>query len=108
MSTFALSRLTVVLRPQRLQKALGVLEEFDEKILDAAVREVSGSGARTPMGVPLIPKSLLEVYTTAGAAEAVAEALVAAARTGDAGDGKVVITGVEDAVDIRTGARGGL
>jgi nitrogen regulatory protein P-II 1 len=53
--------------------------------------------------VDFVPKVRLEVLTTDGQAEKVANTIVEAARTGKIGDGKLWIQPVEIAVRIRTG-----
>ena len=56
--------------------------------------------------VDFVPKVRLEVVVDDDVAHSVVEAIVAAARTGQIGDGKVWTTPVEDLVRIRTGERG--
>ena len=53
-----------------------------------------------------VPKVRLEVVVEDDLAERVVEAIVAAARTGRIGDGKIFVSGVEEAIRIRTGERG--
>jgi nitrogen regulatory protein P-II 1 len=56
--------------------------------------------------VDLVPKARIEVLVEDAEADAVIEALVAAARTGKIGDGKVWSVPVDTAVRVRTGERG--
>lgn len=56
--------------------------------------------------VDLIPKTRIEVLTTAERADEVVKAIVSSAGTGSIGDGKVWVVPVEQAVRIRTGERG--
>jgi nitrogen regulatory protein P-II 1 len=56
--------------------------------------------------VDLLPKIKLEMVIPSDRKDEVIGALVAAARTGNIGDGKIFVTPVEDAYTIRTGARG--
>ena len=56
--------------------------------------------------IDLVPKVKIEVVVDDDRADAVVEAIVAAAATGKIGDGKVWVTTVEDLVRIRTGERG--
>jgi nitrogen regulatory protein P-II 1 len=46
------------------------------------------------------------VLATDADADGILEAIVASARSGEVGDGKVFVTPVEDVVRIRTGERG--
>lgn len=48
-------------------------------------------------------RARLEVYVRAGDAEAIARAIIDAARTGSAGDGIVAVVPVEAAYRVRTG-----
>ena len=56
--------------------------------------------------VDFLPKVKLEVALSDGMVDAATEAIVAAARTGKIGDGKIFITPVEEAIRIRTGETG--
>jgi nitrogen regulatory protein P-II 1 len=56
--------------------------------------------------VDFLPKVKIEILLEDERAAAVTEAIVAAARTGRIGDGKIFISPVDDAVRIRTGERG--
>ncbi len=56
--------------------------------------------------VDFLPKVKLEVVVEDGLAERVVEAIALAARTGRIGDGKIFVSGVEEALRIRTGERG--
>ena len=56
--------------------------------------------------IEFVPKSRLEILVADEDAARVVDAIEAAARTGDIGDGKVAVLPVEDVVRIRTGERG--
>ena len=56
--------------------------------------------------VDFLPKVKIEVVCTDDVVERAVEAIMAAARTGRIGDGKIFITNVEEVVRIRTGERG--
>lgn len=56
--------------------------------------------------VDLLPKIHLEVVVPSDRVEEVVRALVAAARTGRIGDGKIFVYDVEDAIRIRNQERG--
>jgi nitrogen regulatory protein P-II 2 len=53
--------------------------------------------------VNFLPKVRIEVAVPAAGADKAVEALAAAARTGQIGDGKIFVTPIEHAVRIRTG-----
>jgi nitrogen regulatory protein P-II 1 len=56
--------------------------------------------------IDLIPKTQIEILVDDGQVTDVVEAIVAAAKTGQIGDGKVWVTTAEDVIRIRTGERG--
>ena len=53
--------------------------------------------------VSFLPKLKIEVAVETGLVAGVVEAITASARTGQIGDGKIFVTGLEQAVRIRTG-----
>ena len=56
--------------------------------------------------VEFVPKVRLEVIVTNELAGGAVAAIESAAKTGEIGDGKIVVVAVEDVVRIRTGERG--
>ena len=56
--------------------------------------------------VDLLPKIKIEVIVATSRAEEVLTALVAAARTGQIGDGKIFVSEITEAIRIRNGDRG--
>ncbi len=59
-----------------------------------------------PLHVEFTPKAAIEVAVPEQFVERVVEAIVAAARTGEVGDGKIFVMPLDDVVRIRTGERG--
>lgn len=55
--------------------------------------------------VSFLPKLKLEVAVTTDQADAVVDAIVAAARTGQIGDGKIFISPIDQVVRVRTGEK---
>jgi len=53
--------------------------------------------------VDFVPKTRIEVAVKDGLVDQVIEAIVAAARTGKVGDGKIFVSELERAIRIRTG-----
>jgi nitrogen regulatory protein P-II 2 len=53
--------------------------------------------------VSFLPKARIEVAVSANQVDRVVEAIVAAAKTGQIGDGKIFVLAVEHALRIRTG-----
>jgi len=76
------------------------------------VTEVKGYGRQkghteiyrgTEYAVSFLPKLKIEVAVAASQAEKVVDAVTAAAKTGQIGDGKIFVFDLEQAVRIRTG-----
>lgn len=55
--------------------------------------------------VSFLPKLKIEVGVAADLADAVVEAIVTSARTGQIGDGKIFVSPLEQAIRIRTGEK---
>jgi nitrogen regulatory protein PII len=56
--------------------------------------------------VDFVPKVKLEIVVEQGLVEQVVEKIIASARTGKIGDGKIFVLPVEEAIRVRTGERG--
>ena len=56
--------------------------------------------------VDLLPKVLLTIFANDGEVKTIIDAIVKSARTGHIGDGKILVSGVENAIRIRTGEEG--
>lgn len=104
---------TAVIKPFKLDDVKTALQEMGVNGL--TVTEASGYGRQrghtevyrgAEYRVDLVPKARIEVLVEDADADAVIEALIAAARTGKIGDGKVWSVPVETAVRVRTGERG--
>jgi nitrogen regulatory protein PII len=54
----------------------------------------------------LLSKVMVTVVIVDGAVDAVIEAIRSSARTGEIGDGKIIVTNVENSIRIRTGESG--
>jgi len=102
-----------VVKPFKLddvKEALGTLG-----ITGLTVSEVQGYGRQkghtevyrgAEYTVDFVPKVRIEVLVDGVDADRVVDALVAAARTGKIGDGKVWVVPVDEVVRVRTGERG--
>ena len=104
---------TAIVRPDKLGAVKSALAEVGAPSL--TVTNVSGRGNQpTKKGqwrgeeytVDLHQKVKIECVVADIAAEDVVDAIVERAATGEPGDGKVFVTPVEDAAQIRTGTRG--
>lgn len=104
---------TAIVKPFALGDVKAALERLG--VLGMTVGEVQGYGRQkghtevyrgAEYAVDFVPKVRIEVVVDEEVAERVIEAVVAAARTGKIGDGKVWTTRVETLVRVRTGERG--
>ncbi len=96
------------------------LEEVREALTDIGVRgmmvtEIKGFGAQSghteiyrgaEYAVNFVPKIKLEIAVNDAMADQVAEAIIAAAKTGKIGDGKIFVLDLEQAMRVRTGETG--
>lgn len=108
-----MKKIEAYIKPFKLDEVKEALMEIG--IEGLSVAEVKGFGRQkghtelyrgSEYQVDFLPKVKIDVVVPDGDAERVVEAVVAAARTGQIGDGKVFISNVEDAVRIRTGESG--
>jgi nitrogen regulatory protein P-II 1 len=108
-----MKKVEAIIRPSRLE---AVRESLVGRCVQAlTVTEVHGTGHEpvatgcyrgTRYAIDLHPKLKLEIVVRDEDAVPIAYTIVDAARSGQVGDGKVLIAHVEDAVRIRTGERG--
>jgi nitrogen regulatory protein P-II 1 len=104
---------TAIIKPHKLDEVKEALQGAG--IAGLTVSEVRGYGRQrghteiyrgAEYTVEFVPKVKLEILSTDAAVEAVIEAVVSAARSGEVGDGKVFVTSVDAVVRIRTGETG--
>jgi len=101
-----------IIRPDKVdqvQQALGQLS-----VSGMTVTEVRGHGRQKghtavyrgkEYNISLLPKMQIETVVPDDAVEAVVQAIIQAARTGEIGDGRVFVTPVMESYKIRTGER---
>ena len=99
-----------VIKPFKLDEVRDALTKIGVQGL--TVTEVKGYGRQkghteiyrgAEYAVSFLPKLKIEVAVNADVADKVVEAIVAAARTGQIGDGKIFVYNLDSAVRIRTG-----
>ena len=104
---------TAVVKPFKMDDVRSALEAFG--VSGMTVSEVAGFGRQrghsevyrgADYQVDTVPKVRIEVLVDDADATDVVDAIVAAARTGRIGDGKVWTIPVDDLVRVRTGERG--
>ena len=104
---------TAIIKPFKLDDVRESLSEIGIQGLTAT--EVKGFGRQkghtelyrgAEYVVDFLPKIKLEVAVGDDQVDAVIEAITNSAKTGKIGDGKIFVTGIEQAIRIRTGETG--
>jgi nitrogen regulatory protein P-II 1 len=106
-------RLLVFIRPHRLEQVKSAIAAVG--VSGMTVSDVRGTG-NSPEStqwfpgeaqvIPLPIRSRIEVVVPDDMKDAVVDAILASAQTGDASDGKIFIQPIETAIRVRTGERG--
>ena len=109
----AMKLITAVIQPNQAGPVREAIEALG--LGGATVTAVSGVGRQKGLSehyrgadyTPhMVPKTKVEVVVNDEVVEGALEAIVAAARTGAIGDGKVWVSPIEEVVRVRTGERG--
>ena len=99
-----------VIKPFKLEEVRDALTRIG--VHGMTVTEVKGYGRQkghmeiyrgAEYAVNFLPKVRIEVAVASDQVERVVDAIAGAAKTGQIGDGKIFVTGIEQAVRIRTG-----
>jgi nitrogen regulatory protein P-II 2 len=99
-----------IIKPFKLDEVRDALTAIG--VHGMTVTEVKGYGRQkghteiyrgTEYAVSFLPKLKVEVAVAANQTDKAVEAITAAAKTGQIGDGKIFVFGLEQAVRIRTG-----
>jgi nitrogen regulatory protein P-II 2 len=102
-----------IIKPHKLEELRDALARLGVRGL--TVTEAKGYGRQrghteiyrgAEYTVNFVPKIKIEVAVPNNQVDKVTEAIIAAAKTGQIGDGKVFVTGIDHAVRIRTGEVG--
>jgi nitrogen regulatory protein P-II 1 len=102
--------IVAIIRPERLSLVLEAL--YRAEVRGLTVTKVQGHGGETEhvetyrgvtVKMDLSPKMRLEIAVSEPFVQPTIDAIVAGARTGDVGDGKIFVMPVERIVRIRTG-----
>jgi nitrogen regulatory protein P-II 1 len=105
---------TAIIKPFKVEEVKEALETFG--VHGLTVSEVNGYGRQkghtevyrgAEYTVDFVPKVKIEVVVEDADAADVVNVVVKSAATGQIGDGKVWVTGVDEIVRVRTGERGG-
>ncbi len=101
-----------IIKPFKLEEVRDALTAIG--VHGLTVTEVKGYGRQkghteiyrgAEYAVSFLPKLKIEVAVNADMADKVVDAIVAAARTGQIGDGKIFVYSLDSAVRIRTGEK---
>ncbi len=104
---------TAIIKPFKLDDVREALSEIG--VQGITVTEVKGFGRQkghtelyrgAEYVVDFLPKVKLEAVVDDGLVEQVIEAVTKSANTGKIGDGKIFVSGIEQAIRIRTGETG--
>ena len=105
-----MKQITAIIKPFKLEEVREALGELG--VSGLTVTEVKGFGRQkghtelyrgAEYVVDFLPKVKVEVVVKDEDVDRVVEAIVAAAKTGKIGDGKIFVTPVEQVIRIRTG-----
>lgn len=109
-----MKKIEAIIRPEKINEVKQALDDIG--IHGMNFIQVTGRGAQRgvvhqgrggeTVTVDLLPKVKVEVVVTDIAVERAIDAIIAAARTGNIGDGKIFVTNIEEAIRVRTGERG--
>jgi nitrogen regulatory protein P-II 1 len=108
-----MKKVEAIIRAEQLQAVQDALDDLG--VSGLTVSEVMGCGRQkgyteqyrgSRVNISLLPKLKVESVVPDEVVDAVIDALVGAAYTGETGDGRLFVYDVEQAVRIRTGERG--
>jgi len=108
-----MKKIEAIIKPFKLDEVKEALQEIG--LQGITVTEAKGFGRQkghtelyrgAEYVVDFLPKVKLELVLGDGMVEKAIEAIIASAKTGRIGDGKIFVSNVEEAVRIRTGETG--
>ena len=108
-----MKKVEAIVKPFKLDDVKEALTEIG--VIGMTVMEVRGFGRQkghtelyrgSEYTIDFLPKVKIEIVVADHLVNKVVETIIAAAKTGSIGDGKVFILPVEESVRIRTGERG--
>ncbi len=108
-----MKKIEAIIRPEKLDAVRRALEKCG--CPGIMITEIEGHGKQKGVvqqwrgekyKVELLPKIKIETVIADGQLAAVLKVIIDNARTGDIGDGKIFVSGIDDAVRIRTGESG--
>ena len=107
-----MKKIEAIIKPFKLNEVKDALHEIG--VVGMTVTEVKGFGRQkghteiyrgSEYTVDFLPKVRIEIVLADSAVDGAVKVIIAAAKTGKIGDGKIFVSSIEDAVRIRTGER---
>jgi nitrogen regulatory protein P-II 2 len=101
-----------IIRPNKVDEVREALEKAS--VSGMTITEVRGHGRQRghkavyrgrEYDVSLLPKTMIEMAVSDDLVDEVVAVLMKAARTGDIGDGRIWVLGIDEGYNIRTAAR---
>jgi len=108
-----MKKIEAIIKPFKLDEVKEALQDIG--LQGITVTEAKGFGRQkghtelyrgAEYVVDFLPKVKIEIVLSEEMVQKAIDAILAAARTGKIGDGKIFVLNVEDAIRIRTGERG--
>jgi nitrogen regulatory protein P-II 1 len=110
-----MNKIEAIIRPEKLMSTKDALA--DVGLVGINVVHVTGRGAQKGLAaagargvgkiaVDMLPKVKLELVVSDADTQKAIDTIVAAARTGDIGDGKIFVLPIANAIRVRTGEQG--
>jgi nitrogen regulatory protein P-II 1 len=108
-----MKKIEAIIQPHKLEEVKAALIGIG--VEGMTIYEVRGHGRQkghtatyrgTEYNVDLLPKVKIEMFVQDSRTEQIIEALSTAARSGKIGDGKIMVSSIEEIVRIRNGERG--
>ena len=109
-----MNKVEAIIRPERLSAVIAALA--DEGFHGLNISQVTGRGEQRGLVhvgragqsyiADILPKTKVEIVVRDQDTKKVVDVIVAAAKTGQIGDGKIFILPVADAIRVRTGESG--
>jgi nitrogen regulatory protein P-II 1 len=108
-----MKKIEAIVRPAKLEPLKEALSQVNIKGM--TVSEVHGVGNQggwteyyrgTEVLVNMLPKVKFEIVTTDARVDELVKVIIATARTGEVGDGKIFVSSIDEVVRIRTEENG--
>src|SRR5918911_4214200 len=108
-----MKKIEAIIRHERLQEVQDALDQLG--VSGLTVSEVVGCGRQkgyteqyrgSRANISLLPKIKVEAVVPSDVVEAVVDAIVGGAYTGETGDWRVFVSPIDESIRIRTGERG--